>query len=334
MRENLHPADRLDTGTLLEMYERMNMIRQFEENMNVLYQKNLAYGGMHLSVGQEAVAVGTCFNLEREDKVVTHHRGHGHCIAKGSDINKMMAELLARKTGLCKGNGGSMHITDMSVGMLGAQGIVGGCICIATGSGITSKIRKKGNVTVCFFGDGAANTGSFHEGLNMASVMKLPVIFICENNQYGMSNPVGKSCNIENIAERAAGYGIPGEVVDGNDLFKVYDMVKSAVERARKGMGPSLLECKTYRWYGHMVGDPGVYRTKEEVMEWKERDPIVKLERYLLENKFATIEYFEDIKQKCRIAVEAANDYAFNSPEPQFEDMFRNIYFEGEQEGV
>lgn len=237
----------IENSTLLEMYEKMNLIRQFEENMNVLYQKNLAYGGMHLSVGQEAIAVGTCSNLERDDKLVTHHRGHGHCIAKGSDINKMMAELLARKTGLCKGNGGSMHITDMSVGMLGSHGIVGGCICIATGSGITSKIQKKDNVTVCFFGDGAANTGSFHEGINIASVMKLPVIFICENNQYGMSNPVSKSFNIPNIADRAAGYGIPGKVVDGNDVFEVYDAVKGVVDRARKGMGPALLECKTYR---------------------------------------------------------------------------------------
>lgn len=318
----------------IEMYKKMNLIRQFEENMNSLYHKNLAYGGMHLSVGQEAIAVGACSNLNIDDKVVTHHRGHGHCIAKGSDIKKMMAELLARKTGLCKGNGGSMHITDMSVGMLGAQGIVGGCICIATGSGLTSKVQKKDNVTVCFFGDGAANTGSFHEGINMAAAMKLPVIFICENNQYGMSNPVKNSIHAEHIADRAVGYGIPGEVVDGNDVFAVYESVEKAVKRARNGMGPTLIECTTYRWYGHMVGDPGIYRSRGEVEEWRAKDPILSLEKYLREKKYISQKDAEQIKESCKRQIEEANEYALNSPEPVFEDMFKDIYYESVRQEV
>ncbi|MDO8685515.1 MAG: thiamine pyrophosphate-dependent dehydrogenase E1 component subunit alpha [Clostridiales bacterium] len=324
----------LDSETLKEMYKKMCLIRQFEENMNNLYQRDLAYGGMHLSAGEEAIAVGACFNLTREDKIVTSHRGHGHCIAKGADIKKMMAELLARKTGLCKGNGGSMHITDMSIGILGAQGIVGGGICIAVGSGLTSMLQKKDNVTVCFFGDGAANTGSFHEGLNMASVMKLPIIYICENNQYGMSVPFKKSCNIENIASRAVGYGIPGEITDGNNVIEVYDAVKRAYERAKNNEGPTLIECKTYRWYGHMVGDPGIYRPKEEVKEWKAKDPIVWFEKYLIENRTITHEDADETKQNCRKIIEEANEYALNSPEPTFEDMFKDIYYEASEAGV
>lgn len=319
---------KIGKNELVEMYRKMNLIRQFEENMNSLYQKNLAYGGMHLSVGQEAIAVGACSCLTIADKVVTHHRGHGHCIAKGSDIRKMMAELLARRTGLCKGNGGSMHITDMSVGMLGAQGIVGGCICIATGSGLTSKVQKNDNVTVCFFGDGAANTGSFHEGINMAAVMKLPVIFICENNQYGMSNPVKSSTLAAHLADRALGYGIPGEVIDGNDIFAVFESVGKAVNRARSGLGPTLIECMTYRWYGHMVGDPCVYRSKEETEKWKAKDPILKLEKYLLGNNLITQEEMEQIKANCKKEIEEANEYALNSTEPVFADMFKDIYYE------
>ena len=323
----------LDGETLKRMYKKMCLIRQFEENMNSLYQRDLAYGGMHLSAGEEAIAVGTCFNLTREDKIITNHRGHGHCIAKGADIKKMMAELLSRKTGLCKGNGGSMHITDMSIGILGAQGIVGGGICIAVGSGMTSKLQKKGNVTVCFFGDGAANTGSFHEGLNMASVMKLPILYICENNQYGMSVPFKKSCNIENIASRAVGYGMPGEVVDGNNVIDVYNAVHRAYVRAKNGEGPTLIECKTYRWYGHMVGDPGIYRPKEEVMEWKAKDPLIWLEKYLIDNRIITIEDVNEIKQISKKIIEEANEYALNSPEPTFEDMFKDIYYESSETG-
>ncbi|NJD01109.1 MAG: thiamine pyrophosphate-dependent dehydrogenase E1 component subunit alpha [Ruminiclostridium sp.] len=306
----------------------MHVIRDFEENINELYKKNLCYGGMHLSVGEEACAVGACYTLNKEDKIVTSHRGHGHSIAKGADVNRMMAELMARKTGLCKGKGGSMHILDMSCGALGAQGIVGAQIPIAVGAAISSKIQGKNYVTISFFGDGASNTGSFHEGINMAAIMNLPVVFICQNNGYAVGFSIKQSVKVEDIAERAAGFGIPGKVADGINIFEVYDAVEEAVERARSGGGPTLIELKTYRWYGHYVGDPCSYRTREEENYWKENKcPIRHMRGYLLKNNILSEEEILDIEKNAVEIINEANKYAESSPEPQPEDLYEDVYF-------
>ncbi|KYH32729.1 thiamine pyrophosphate-dependent dehydrogenase E1 component subunit alpha [Neomoorella mulderi] len=318
----------LSKEQLTKMYYDMWIIRNFEENLLDLYQKNLAYGGMHVSVGEEAIAVGACANLKREDTIVTSHRGHGHCIAKGADLKGMMAELLARKNGLCKGKGGSQHIVDMSVGVLGAQGIVGAGCGIAVGSALSFKIRGQKNVCVNFFGDGAANTGSFHESLNMAALYSLPVVFICENNGYAVSTSFARSTKIDKISVRAGSYGMPGVTIDGNNIFEVYKTVGEAVERARQGDGPTLIEAVTYRWYGHYVGDPCTYRPPGELERWKEKDPILFLEKYLLANKLCCQEEIDGLKAAAGKAIAEALDYALASPEPEPADLFTDVYFE------
>lgn len=316
----------LSKEKLLWMYKKMVQIRQFELKVDELFKKNMIWGTCHLYVGEEATAVGACAALDSTDYITSTHRGHGHTIAKGADLKRMMAELLGKETGYCKGRGGSMHIVDVSTGNLGANGIVAGGIPIATGAALASKLRNDGRVTVCFFGDGAANTGAFHESLNMAGIWKLPVVYICENNLYGMSNPVSKSTAVKDIATRAVSYNIPGEIVDGNDVLEVYEVVKKAVERARKGEGATLIESKTYRWLGHSKSDPRVYRTREEEEEWKKKDPIKRLGERLLSENVATQQELNQIEEEVAKEIEEAYQFAINSPDPKVEDLAKYVY--------
>ncbi|MGB3346286.1 MAG: pyruvate dehydrogenase (acetyl-transferring) E1 component subunit alpha [Candidatus Humimicrobiia bacterium] len=311
---------------LIDMLIKMYKIRFFEEKVDYLFALGLVHGTMHLSIGQEAVAVGAISTLKPDDYILSTHRGHGHCIAKGADINLMMAEFLGKETGYCRGRGGSMHIADVEKGNLGATGVVGGGIPIASGVGLSIKMRKTGQVVICFFGDGAANQGAFHESLNLAAIWKLPVVFLCENNMYGMSMSVEKAFAIENIAKRAGSYGFPGEVVDGNDVLAVYKVVLKAVKRARKGKGPSLIECKTYRWKGHSKSDQNLYRSKEEIKFWKMKCPIKRFKEKLIAEKIITNEEIKIIEENAKNIIEKAVDFAKNSPEPSVEEIFDGVY--------
>jgi TPP-dependent pyruvate/acetoin dehydrogenase alpha subunit len=252
--------------------------RRFEEAVDQLFARGLMHGTMHLSIGQEASAVGTCLALRPDDLITSTHRGHSHCVAKGADLTRMMAELLAKDTGYCRGRGGSMHIADVATGNLGANGIVGGGIPIAVGAALAQQLGGTGRVVIAFFGDGAANEGAFHEAANLAAVWELPVVFVCENNHYGMSMSADEAFAIEDISSRAAAYGFPGITADGNDLQAVYEAVSAAVDRARAGDGPTLVENVTYRWKGHSKSDKNLYRTREEIAEWQGRDPIARFE--------------------------------------------------------
>jgi len=311
---------------LVEMYRKMLEIRFFEEKVFELYAQNLVPGTVHLYAGEEAVAVGVCSNLRRDDYVTSTHRGHGHCIAKSADLKRVMAEILGKKTGYCKGKGGSMHIADFSIGMLGATAIVGAGIPIAVGAGLSIKLRKTDQVVACFFGEGASNQGTFHEGINMASVWKLPVIFLCENNLYAMGTRQSRVMAIENVADRAVAYGIPGVVVDGNDVLAVHEVTQEAVERARKGEGPTLIECKTYRHKGHSRVDPARYRPKEEVEEWLAKDPIKRLKEELLQTDTLTEAEIRQIEKKVSAEIEEAVKFAMESPYPAPEEALQDIY--------
>lgn len=313
---------------LLKMYRDMLRIRRFEETVSDLFAQDRIRGTTHLYIGEEAVAVGACNAINPDDYITSTHRGHGHCIAKGATLDRMMAELYGKITGYCKGKGGSLHIADLDAGNLGANGIVGGGIPIAVGSGLTARYKNTGKVTVCFFGDGAANTGAFHEAVNLASVWKLPVVFVCENNLYAMSTPVGEAFPIQDIAERAQAYGIPGMVVDGMDVLAVKEAVEQAAERARRGEGPTLIECKTYRYLGHSKSDPRAYRTREEEKQWKERDSIKNFRKYLLENNIATEEEIKNIDAEVEKEVEEAVEFAEKSPYPPLEEITRDVYVE------
>ena len=309
----------------IEMYKKMLEIRRFEEKVYDLFAQNLIPGTMHLYIGEEAVALGVCAALNPHDFITSTHRGHGHCIAKGASLKKMMAELFGRRTGYCKGKGGSMHITDKSIGMLGANAVVGGAIPIAVGAGLSCKLKYPERVAACFFGDGASNQGTFHEGVNMAAVWDLPVIFVCENNLYAMGTRQSIVMKIQNIAERAAGYGIPGVTVDGNDVIAVYGAAKEAVSRARKGDGPTLLECKTYRHKGHSRFDPAKYRPESEVTEWLARDPLVVLRKKLL-NKGVPEEFFQKVEEQVSKEIEEAVEFAQNSPFPEPEEALDDVW--------
>ncbi len=301
-------------------------IRYFEEKVYDLYGQNLVPGTIHLYAGQEAVAVGVCANLREDDYITSTHRGHGHCIAKGAQLNRVMAEILGKKTGYCKGKGGSMHIADFSVGMLGATAVVGAGLPIAAGAGLSIKLRKTDQVVACFFGDGASNQGTFHEAINMASIWNLPVLFVCENNLYAMGTHQTRVMAIENIADRAAAYGIPGVAVDGNDVLAVYEAAHEAVDRARKGEGPTLIEGKTYRHKGHSRFDPATYRPKEEVENWMKRDPITQFKAKFLEMKTLTEEEANKIEQEVTDTVEDAVKFATESPQPAPEEALENVF--------
>jgi len=315
---------------LLEMYQLMLQIRYFEEKVFELYGQNLVPGTIHLYAGQEAVAIGVCANLHPNDYITSTHRGHGHCIAKGADMGKVMAEILGKKTGYCKGKGGSMHIADFSKGMLGATAVVGAGIPIAAGAGLSIKLRGTDQVVACFFGEGASNQGTFHEGINMAAVWRLPVVFVCENNLYAMGTRQSIVMAIENIADRAAAYGIPGVSVDGNDVLAVYEAASEAVNQARKGEGPTLIECKTYRHKGHSRFDPATYRPKGEVEEWLKKDPILRFKSKLIEMGILTEQENEELSREAASAVEEAVKFAMESPFPQPEEALRDVYAEEE----
>ena len=317
----------LSKEQLQEMYMQMLLTRAFEEKVAYFFSRGMVHGTTHLYVGEEATAIGAVANFGDDEWMTSTHRGHGHTIAKGLDVNRMMAELLGKESGYCKGKGGSMHISDITMGHLGANGIVGGGIPIATGAALTVKLRGEDKVVLCFFGDGAINEGTFHESLNMASAWKLPVVFICENNQYGMSMSTKRATNIDDLSVRAQAYGIPGKRIDGQDVFEVYEAVKEAKEHARKN-GPYLLISETYRYLGHSKSDANAYRTKEEINEWKKKDPIPRMRSYLEENKLFKSEELDEMEAKAKQTIEDAVEFANNSPDPKPEDLPNDVYAE------
>jgi acetoin:2,6-dichlorophenolindophenol oxidoreductase subunit alpha len=316
----------LSDKKLLDLLKVMITIRHFELKLAELFAQGRIPGFVHLCVGQEATAAGACATLRKDDYITSTHRGHGHCIAKGGDIRKMMAEIYGKEPGYCKGKGGSMHISDLDIGILGANGIVGGGLAIAPGAGLSAKLRKTDQVTLCFFGDGASNQSTFHEGLNMASIWQLPVIFLCENNLYGISVSQGKHQNIRDISDRAKAYGIPGISIDGNDVLAVFETVREAVERARTGQGPTLIECKTYRMRGHFEGDPMAYRTKKEMEEWAQKDPIKRFKNKLLEMKILRSKDPETIEEEIKTTIEDTVKYAEACPHPTPEKLLEDVY--------
>ncbi|MGE5483932.1 MAG: thiamine pyrophosphate-dependent dehydrogenase E1 component subunit alpha [Ignavibacteriales bacterium] len=308
------------------MYVQMVRIRAFETRVSELFAQGKVPGFVHLYIGEEATAVGVCSNLKSSDFITSTHRGHGHCLAKGGNMKAMMAELFGKTTGYCKGKGGSMHIADVDMGILGANGIVGGGLTIAAGAGLSAKMRGTDQVTVCFFGDGASNQTTFHEGLNLSSIWKLPVVYVCENNLYGISMHQSRHQRVADVADRAAAYGIPGVTVDGNDVIAVYEAAREAVARARAGEGPTLVECKTYRWKGHFEGDPTTYRPKDELEEWKKKCPILGFGGRLLEMGILTPNDVDSIRREAEAEVEDAIRFAVESPLPSPEDALEDLY--------
>jgi pyruvate dehydrogenase E1 component alpha subunit len=313
---------------MVDLYTVMLRIRNFEEKIEELVMTAAIGGFVHLSVGQEAVAAGVCATLTDQDYITSTHRGHGHVIGKGADVKRMMAELFSKSTGYCKGKGGSMHIADLDLGILGANGIVGGGPPIAVGAAMACRYKGTDNVCVSFFGDGASNQGTTHEAMNLASVWKAPVVFVAENNHYGEFTSQSRHQCIESVTERAAGYGIPGAIVDGNDLVAVYEAAAEAVDRARKGKGPTLLECKTYRIKGHFVGDPEVYRGREEIEGWQkaDKDAILRFEKKLLETKALTKDRVKKIRESVQGEIEEAVKFAQESPEPDVSELLEDVY--------
>ena len=313
---------------LLNLYRTMLTIRRFEERVVIDYHSGAIPGIVHSYIGQEAVATGVCTNLRRDDRIISNHRGHGHCIAKGADLNRMMAEIYGRKTGYCKGKGGSMHIADFAIGMLGANGIVAGGLPISAGAAMAAQLEGGDKVAVVFFGDGATNEGEFHEVLNLASIWRLPLVFACENNGYGVNTPVKVATGLDYVSKRAeGGYGIPGTVVDGNDVVAVYEATKKALSGVRAGKGPVFLEFITYRWRGHYE-QPGLMdlRPAEEIEAWKEKCPVVCFERKLLKDGVATPQTLEEINAQVMAQIKAAVDYALASPLPAPEDALEDVF--------
>jgi TPP-dependent pyruvate/acetoin dehydrogenase alpha subunit len=316
----------IESNKLSDMYRRMVTIRKFEERVKKEFADGNIPGFVHLYAGEEAIAVGACANLRPDDYITSTHRGHGHLIAKGGKIKLMMAELYGRKTGYNKGKGGSMHIADMDIGILGANGIVAAGIPIAAGAGLSAKMRGTDQVTICFFSDGATNTTRFHEGINLAAIWDLPVVFIIENNSYAESTSISDVCKLENLSDRAISYGIPGETIDGNDVLVVYETVGRAIERARKGEGPTLIECKTYRIYGHEEGDEETYKSKSEIEEWSKKDAIERFRRKLIEDGVFTEQDADKIVQEVITEVEEAVKFAEESAFPAPEETLEDVY--------
>ncbi|MDR1242026.1 MAG: thiamine pyrophosphate-dependent dehydrogenase E1 component subunit alpha [Deltaproteobacteria bacterium] len=312
---------------LRNMFISMTRIRYFEETIEKHFLAGEIPGFTHLYIGEEAVATGVCQNLANNDFIESTHRGHGHCIAKGAELHRMMAEIFGKVTGYCKGKGGSMHIADFSVGMLGANGVVGGGYTLATGAALAAKLTESDQVAAVFFGDGASNRGTFHEAANMAGAWKLPVIFVCENNEWASTTPTATTTAVTDIAKRAAGYAMPGVTVDGNDVFAVYDAAKKMVTDARAGKGPALLECKTYRIKGHFVGDPEKYRTKEEVQKrFAASDPLKNFETRVTNEKWMTKAELEAIRANSAKEVEEALDFAKKSASPDPSELYTDLY--------
>jgi acetoin:2,6-dichlorophenolindophenol oxidoreductase subunit alpha len=316
----------LDDATLRAALLRMHVIRKFEEVAEASYMRGLIHGTMHLSIGQEASAVGSVLALRADDYILSTHRGHGHCIAKGADPARMLAEFFGKETGYCRGRGGSMHIADIEGGNLGANGIVAGGLPIAVGVGMSIKAQRQDRVCMVFFGDGATNEGAFHEALNMASIWKLPVVFLCENNKYAMSMDIAQAMAVPDVADRAAAYAMPGVTVDGNDLPAVAAAARSAVARARGGDGPSLVECKTYRLRGHSKSDRNLYRTKDEIDAWRKRDPIARVESELVTHRRFTSSELAEIAKVAQSTIERALEFAKSSPDPDPAELTRDVY--------
>ncbi|MGG1861567.1 thiamine pyrophosphate-dependent dehydrogenase E1 component subunit alpha [Bacillus safensis] len=309
------------------MYQKMQEIRQFEDRVHALFTKGILPGFVHLYAGEEAVAVGVCAHLNEKDSITSTHRGHGHCIAKGCDLKGMMAEIYGKATGLCKGKGGSMHIADFDKGMLGANGIVGGGFPLACGAALTAKYKKTENVSVCFFGDGANNQGTFHEGINLAAIWKLPVIFIAENNGYGEATPFSYASSCKSIVDRAAGYNIPGIQVDGKDVMAVYQAAEQAIERAKNGEGPTLIECMTYRNYGHFEGDAQRYKTNQEKTEHQEeRDVITLFKNELIKQQLLTNGELSNIETTVTEAIDEAVQFSEESEYPDQTELLTDVY--------
>jgi len=322
------PVSALEPEVLLGLHQRMVRIRLFEEEAGKLMEGGRMPGFLHLYVGQEAVAAGVMATLRADDVITSTHRGHGHAVAKGADLRYMYAELFGKTTGYCKGRGGSMHINDLSIGMLGANGIVGGGIPHALGAAFAAVYKGQDSVAVPFFGDGATNIGAFHESANLAAVMHLPVVFVCENNGYSEFTPQERHMLLKDVADRAAAYGMPGEIVDGMDAVAVYLAARRLVARARAGEGPALLEAKTYRYYDHQ-GVKGLripYRTQEEIDTWKERDAITSLEQRLVDANVAARESLETVWADTREEIAAAINFAEQSPDPDPADLLDNVY--------
>ena len=319
-------ARKLPPRDMLEwMYRTMKRIRLFEDAADRAFKSARMRGALHFYSGEEATATGVCAALEQTDYITSTHRGHGHCIAKGGRLDRMMAELYGRSTGYCGGKGGSMHIADLDLGILGANGIVGAGVPIAAGAALGSKIRGEDKVTVCFFGDGALPTGAFHEGINFAAVQDLPVVFVCENNQYGMASHVSDT-SAGNLADRGGNYGMPGAIVDGNDIFEVYETVTAFVKRARKGDGPSLMIADTYRHHGHTVNDMAAYRQAEVVAKWLKRDPIVRFRREVIAAKALTNKLLDAIDAEVELEVTEAVEFAEASPFPSIDTIEEGVY--------
>jgi TPP-dependent pyruvate/acetoin dehydrogenase alpha subunit len=318
----------LSRDRLAEMYYRMWLIRIFDQNAYSLYHRDLIRGTTHAYIGEEAIAVGACAALKRDDYITSTHRGHGHCLAKGGDPKRMMAELLGKATGYCKGKGGSMHIADLELGILGANGIVGGGIGIATGAAYSADLRASGQVAVCFFGDGASNQGVLMEAANMAALWKLPVIYLCEENKYAEFSPSLPFIAVERIEMKAQAFGLPGLTVDGNDVLAVYEAVQQAVDQARRGDGPALLVAQTYRIEGHTVGDPLTYRPKGEAEAWQspERDPISRFGKVLVQEKGFSEQELAALHQRAEEEIEAAVAFAVDSPDPEVEALWEDVY--------
>lgn len=319
-------SEDLETTQARELLDTMCTIRAFEEAVDDLFARGLLHGTMHLSIGQEATAAGAVAALEEGDYITSTHRGHGHCIAKGADLAKMLAELFGKETGYCRGRGGSMHIADVEAGNLGANGIVAGSIPIAAGAALALRMRGSDRVVLCFFGDGATNEGGFHEALNMAAIWKLPVVFLCENNCYGMSMAWNKATSVAKLSDRAAAYAIPGETVDGNDILAVRGAVSEAVRRARAGDGPTLLEAQTYRWKGHSKSDQNLYRTRDEISSWRERDPITRFAKTMIDEGSLTDEDAQAIASEARTRVADAVEISRSDPEPSISGIEDEAY--------
>jgi acetoin:2,6-dichlorophenolindophenol oxidoreductase subunit alpha len=319
-------ANTLTKNDLLSIYEKMYTIREFEESVVNNYARGQIPGFVHLYIGEEAVSSGVCAALNKDDYITSTHRGHGHLIAKGGDINKMMAELFAKSTGYCKGKGGSMHISDFDLGIIGSNGIVGAGFSIAAGAGVAAKMRDEGQVCVCFFGDGSTNRGTFHESANMASVFKLPIIYVCENNSYGISACVKDIMHISDIAVRASSYGMPGIKIDGNNAIEVYNTAKSAIELARSGGGPTFIEAITWRHRGHWEGDPNNYRDARECEGWLAKDPIPRLAEYMVSKGIATKDEVTNIENNVVSNIENAVDFAKKSPFPELKELYTDVY--------
>jgi len=316
----------IEKGKLKDMYQIMLRIRAFEERVHKEFGAGHISGFVHLYAGEEATATGACTNLRPDDYITSTHRGHGHLIAKGGRTDLMMAELYGKKSGYNKGKGGSMHIADVDIGILGANGIVGAGIPIAGGAALSAKMRGTDQVTICFLGDGATNTTRFHEGVNLAACWNLPVVYIIENNMYAESTRICDTCRLVNVADRAAAYGIPGKTVDGNDVLAVYEAVGEAIARARKGDGPTLVECMTYRYYGHFEGDMQTYKSQEEIAEWMKKDPIPRFRKKLVEMGILTEKGADRIEQEILKELDEAVKFANKSPLPEPEEALEDVY--------